>query len=380
MSVIAFIPARGGSKSIPKKNIKPFCGKPLIFWNLQELQKSNVDQIIVATDCEKIKDTVLSFDFSKVKVYERNKENAQDISSTESVMLEYIDFKVLKNTDTFMLVQSTSPFTQSSHFNEGLKLFKKYDSVLSCCISKRFIWQENGKALNYNIFNRLRRQDFQGSLIENGAFYINSVKNIKNTKNRISGNIGIYKMPEYSVLEIDEPEDWIIAESVMKKNVLRKSNLDFSSVKIFLSDVDGVMTDAGMYYTDNGDEFKKFCAYDGMGMKILQKSGIKVGILTSEDIDLNRRRANKLKLDFDFHGVKDKLKIVEDLCARENTTLNEVAYIGDDVNCFELLSNVGIAACPKNAVNKIKSIPNIIHLQKNGGEGVVREFVELILS
>ena len=72
MSVIAFIPARGGSKSIPKKNIKPFCGKPLIFWNLQELQKSNVDQIIVATDCEKIKDTVLSFDFSKVKVYERN--------------------------------------------------------------------------------------------------------------------------------------------------------------------------------------------------------------------------------------------------------------------------------------------------------------------
>ena len=181
-------------------------------------------------------------------------------------------------------------------------------------------------------------------------------------------------------MEIDEPEDWVIAESIMKNNILKKSNLDFSSIKIFLSDVDGVMTDAGMYYTDNGDEFKKFCTYDGMGMKILQKSGIKVGILTSEDIDLNRRRANKLKLDFDFHGAKDKLKIVEDLCARENITLNEVAYIGDDVNCFELLSNVGFAACPVNAVNKIKSIPNIIHLQKNGGEGVVREFVELILS
>jgi len=380
MSTIAFIPARGGSKSIPKKNIKSFCGKPLIFWNLQELQKSNVDQIVVATDCKKIEDTVLSFDFSKVKVYERNKENAQDISSTESVMLEYIDFEDLKNTDIFMLVQSTSPFTQSSHFNEGLNLFKKYDSVLSCCISKRFIWKENGKALNYNISNRPRRQDFQGSFIENGAFYINSVKNIKNTKNRISGNIGLYTMPEYSIMEIDEPEDWVIAESIMKNNILRKSNLDFSSIKIFLSDVDGVMTDAGMYYTDNGDEFKKFCTYDGMGMKILQKSGIKVGILTSEDIDLNRRRANKLKLDFDFHGAKDKLKIVEDLCARENITLNEVAYIGDDVNCFELLSNVGFAACPVNAVNKIKSIPNIIHLQKNGGEGVVREFVELILS
>ena len=112
---------------------------------------------------------------------------------------------------------------------------------------------------------------------------------------------------------------------------------------------------------------------------MLQKSGIKVGIITSEDRVLNRRRAKKLDLDFDFHGAIDKFQIIKELCEREKITLNEVAYIGDDVNCFELLSNVGIA-CPNNAVIKIKSIPNIIHLQKNGGEGVVREFVELILS
>ena len=166
----------------------------------------------------------------------------------------------------------------------------------------------------------------------------------------------------------------------MKRNLQRKINLDFSKIKIFLSDVDGVMTDAGMYYTENGDEFKKFCTYDGMGMKMLQKSGIKVGVITSEDRVLNRRRVKKLGLDFDFHGAIDKFQIIKELCEREKITLNEVAYIGDDVNCFELLSNVGIAACPNNAVIKIKSIPNIIHLQKNGGEGVVREFVELILS
>lgn len=380
MSVIAFIPARGGSKSIPEKNIKSFCGKPLIFWNLQELQNSNVDQIIVATDCKKTKDTVLSFDFSKVEVYDRKKENAQDTSSTESVMLEYIDVEQLNHKDVFMLVQATSPFTQSSHFNEGLELYKNYDSVLSCCKSKRFYWEENGKTLNYDVFNRPRRQDFKGSLVENGAFYINSVENIKNTNNRLSGNIGLCKMPEYTFTEIDEPADWIVAESIMKRNILRNINLDFSNIKIFLSDVDGVMTDAGMYYTENGDEFKKFCTYDGMGMQLLQKSGVKVGMLTTEDRELNRRRAKKLGLDFDFHGAKDKLQIVKELCEREKITLNEVAYIGDDVNCFELLSNVGIAACPNNAVKRIKSIPNIIHLQKNGGEGVVREFVELILS
>ena len=379
MSIIAFIPARGGSKSISEKNIKPFCGKPLIFWNLSSLQESNIDEIIVATDSLKIKEVVKSFNFSKVKVYERSAENAQDTSSTESVMLEYINSTNLSDEDTFMLVQATSPFTQTEHFNQGLDLFDKYDSVLSCCQFKRFSW-ENGKALNYDIDNRPRRQDFQGTLIENGAFYISSVLTIKETKNRISGDIGICQMPEYTYIEIDEPEDWIVGESLMKRFVLKKAKIDFSKIKIFLSDVDGVLTDAGMYYAESGDEIKKFCTYDGMGFQLLQKTGVKVGILTTEDRQLNRRRAKKLGLDFDFHGAKDKLQIVKDLCKKVNINLDEVAYIGDDVNCFELLSEVGISACPSNAVKKVKLIPNIIQLERNGGEGVVREFVELILS
>jgi YrbI family 3-deoxy-D-manno-octulosonate 8-phosphate phosphatase len=157
-------------------------------------------------------------------------------------------------------------------------------------------------------------------------------------------------------------------------------NTDYFKIKIFLSDVDGVLTDGGMYYTENGDEFKKYSVYDGMGFHLLQKTGVKVGIVTTEDKQMNRRRSNKLGLDYDFHGVKDKLQLIKDLCKQENIFLENIAYIGDDVNCFDLLSNVGVAACPKNAMKKIKSIPNIIQLQKNGGEGVVREFIELILS
>lgn len=379
MSVVAFIPARGGSKSILEKNIKMFCGKPLIFWNLQELQNSAVDEIIVATDSSKIMSVVNSFSFSKVKVYERSEDNAKDTSSTESVMLEYINSSNLSDEDSFILVQATSPFTQTTHFNEGLELFKKHDSILTCCESKRFSWR-NGKSLNYDIYNRPRRQDYKGTLIENGAFYISSVSDIKATKNRISGDIGVYKMPEYTYTEIDEPEDWIVAESLMQHFVLKKTKIDFSNIKIFLSDVDGVLTDAGMYYTESGDEFKKFCTYDGMGFQLLQRKGVKVGILTTEDKDLNRRRAKKLGLDFDFHGAKDKLQIVKGLCNRESILLDEVAYIGDDINCFELLSQAGIAACPNNAVAKIKSIPNIIQLKRGGGEGVVREFVELFLA
>lgn len=168
--------------------------------------------------------------------------------------------------------------------------------------------------------------------------------------------------------------------TIVKNSSFQKKIYDFSKIKLFLSDVDGVLTDAGMYYTEEGDEIKKFCTYDGMGFKLLQERGIKVGILTSEDRDLNRRRARKLALDLDLHGAKDKLTIVKDLCKNMQISLSEVAYIGDDVNCFELLSNVGIAACPNNAIPSIKSIPDIIQLSKNGGDGVVREFVDLMLE
>ena len=381
MSVIAFIPARGGSKSIPGKNIKDFCGRPLIYWNLFALEKSElIDEVVVATDSENIFKKVKEFNFSKVKLYKRSSENAQDHSTSEAIMLEYINYAKLASSDTFMLVQATSPFTRTEDFNNGLNLMSKYDTVFACAKIKRFIWNKEGIPLNYDHNNRPRRQDFDGTFMENGAFCISSVSDIINHNNRISGNIGICEMAEYTFVEIDEVEDWIMAEQLFIKNHDSEYKSNFNKIKLFLSDVDGVLTDAGMYYTENGDEFKKFCTYDGMGFQLLQKTGVKVGILTTEDRELNRRRAKKLGLDFDFHGAKDKLKIVKNLCIKESITLDEVAYIGDDVNCFSLLSHVGIAACPNNAVDKIKAIPNIIQLNKNGGDGVVREFIELILK
>lgn len=381
MKKIAFIPVRGGSKSIPKKNIKIFCGKPLIYWNLIELENCNqVDEVVVASDSEDIISVVEGFKLSKVVIYRRSNENAQDHSTSESIMLEYINFAKLDLSDVFMLVQATSPFTKSNDFSNGLKMMNSYDTVFSCAKIKRFIWDKDSNPLNYDFKNRPRRQDFDGTFMENGAFCISLVSDIIKYNNRISGNIGICEMPEYTFVEIDEPEDWIIAERLFLKNNYSLTNYDFSKIKIFLSDVDGVLTDAGMYYTEKGDEIKKFSTYDGMAFKILQKRGVKVGIITTEDRQLNRNRAQKLSLDFDFHGADDKLKIIKELCKKQNINLNQVAYIGDDVNCFELLSNVGFPACPKNAVEKIKSIPNIIQISQNGGSGAVREFVEIIIN
>ena len=223
--VIAFIPVRGGSKSIPLKNIKPLCGKPLVCWNIEALERcSLVDKIVVATDSDEIWETVSSRNYKKTELYRRLPENACDTASTESVMLEYIRYAKLSSETIFMLVQATSPMTQTNHFQEALEQYSegKFDSMLTCVRNYRFFWGEDGKSLNYDYMHRPRRQDFNGLLMENGAFYINTVHNILQSGNRLSGKIGIYEMPAYTATEIDEPEDWEILESIMKRQNLNK--------------------------------------------------------------------------------------------------------------------------------------------------------------
>ncbi len=382
MSTIAFVPVRSGSKSIKDKNIKLLNGKPLFFWVLNALQNaSEINKIILATDSTNYAEIAKSFNFSKLEIYMRSAENASDTASTESVVLEYLEKANLNSQDIFVLAQATSPLTKSEDFDNALRQFaySGKNSMLSCVKSKRFFWDKDGNTINYDYRNRPRRQDFDGMFMENGAFYINKVENILKDKNRLSGQIGIYEMHESTAIEIDEPIDWKIVEILLaEQNAVKKAQI--SDIKLFMSDVDGVLTDAGMYYSENGDELKKFCTHDGMGIKLLKEKGVKVGIITTEDRQLNRNRANKLKLDYHFHGETNKLETIKKLCKELNISLSEVAYIGDDVNDFELLSAVGLAACPANSVEKIKNIPNIIHLTKKGGEGAVREFIEMILS
>ncbi len=381
---IAFIPVRGGSRSIPLKNIKPINGQPLIYWSLVSLEHcSEVDEIVVATDSVEIVKAVEAFKFSKVKIYNRTSENAQDTSSTESVMLEFLQQRKLKAADVFVLVQATNPFATTADFESALKLFKKSKparSLLSAVRTKRFFWDLKNKPLNYNPTQRPRRQDYAGLMMENGAFYISRVQDILKSKNRLTKPVITFEMPEHSGFEIDENDDWIICEQLLKKHRSNDSakKMDYGRIKLFLSDVDGVLTDAGMYYSEKGDEIKKFTTYDGMGFKLLQKLGIKTGILTAENRDLNRRRSEKLKLDYDFHGVEDKLSELNRLLKKLGLDYSEVAYVGDDLNDIEVLKKVGFAFCPSTAQPEVCSIRGIHILKAAGGGGVVREIYRLI--
>lgn len=147
------------------------------------------------------------------------------------------------------------------------------------------------------------------------------------------------------------------------------------NIKLVLTDIDGVWTDGGMYYDQTGNEFKKFHTYDSAGVLWCRQLGIKVGILTGETTEMVQRRADKLKVDYLFQGTKNKLEIAKSLCADLGIELSQIAYLGDDLNDMEILQAVGFSACPSSAPKYVQAIVDVV-LNKKGGDGVFREFIE----
>lgn len=381
---IALIPVRGGSKSIPLKNIKPINGRPLVYWTLDAAVKcSEIDKIYVSTDSEEIKKTVELYrqgmsEPDRLHCVERDPRTATDTASTESAML---DFAEQYEFEHMVLIQATSPLLEAEQLTGGIKKYQDegYDSLLSAVRQKRFVWKETAKgaeAVNYDFNKRPRRQEFDGFLVENGAFYITGRESLLESRCRLSGKIGIYEMEEDSYFEIDEPSDWIIVEKLLrKKSVAVRSG---KSIRLFVTDCDGVLTDGGMYYTDGGDEMKKFNTLDGIGIALLRKQGIRTAIITGENTRIVEARATKLKIDYLYQGIQDKLTVLNQIVEKEGISLEEVAYIGDDINDVECLQAAGIGISVPNGVEEAKNAADFI-VNTSGGKGAVREAVEYLL-
>ena len=165
-----------------------------------------------------------------------------------------------------------------------------------------------------------------------------------------------------------------------KRKIIRKVPAhSLRQIRLFATDLDGVLTDGGMYYAESGDEWKKFNTRDGMGIKLLQRAGIITAIVTQERTKLVARRAEKLAIPEVHQGVMDKLSLVREMAARHGLTLSQVAYIGDDINDLETLKAVGFSATPADGMPQVAAVVDYI-CQKKGGEGAVREIIEMILE
>jgi N-acylneuraminate cytidylyltransferase len=214
----AIVPVRGGSKSIPMKNIKIINGKPLVWWVLNAANNSVIDKIFVSTDSDEIKEVVESFEFDKVEVIGRSEESCGDLTKTEVAVREFAEKYEF---DDLILIQATSPLLSTKDINGMIDTFDKgeYDSVVPVVNQKRFVWQDflYWNSTNYDYTNRPMRQEFDGFFVETGCMYITKRSSFLESNNRLSGYIGAYEFPEYMYFEVDEEFDWIIVEKLLER-------------------------------------------------------------------------------------------------------------------------------------------------------------------
>lgn len=381
--VVALIPLRGGSKSIPLKNIRHIAGRPLVYWVLDAASSCTaIDEIFVATDHDLIASTIRKYG-GGVRVIGRSPETATDEAPTESVLIEFA-----QNTDAdhICLIQATSPLLRAADLEAGFRTYFEngFDSVVSVVRQRRFIWSltRDGTAVpeNYDPRRRPRRQDHEGFLVENGAFYITNRRSLLESGCRISGRIGVQEMPPETYIELDEPSDWHIVEQLLLQRQRSKMRVwkRLDNIKVLAMDVDGVLTDAGMYYGESGDELKKFNTRDGLGIRLLREAGIVPAIITSERTELVERRAVKLGIEYVFQGVQDKLSVAESLIASLGVGWDQFAYIGDDLNDLAVVKRAGFSAAPADADMEV--LRNVDYVcSSKGGHGCVREVCDLLL-
>lgn len=215
MKTIAFIPVRKGSKGIPGKNRKELGDKPLICWILDTLLESRIaDSVWVATDCDEMENLITERYSGQVNVFRRSKESATDTAPSICVVLEFLMVQSFHEKDQFILLQATSPFTSVKELKELKSEIQKgqYDSYVACCRLKKFHWSEEGVPLDYSFTNKPRRQDYNGLLIESGAYYSSSIGSILTHRQLLFGRIKVMEVSMAGMIDIDESEDWKLAE------------------------------------------------------------------------------------------------------------------------------------------------------------------------
>ena len=229
MTTVGIILARGGSKGLPNKNIREFCGKPLIYWTIDFcLKESGVSSVWVSSDSKQILDIAKDYGAQAIK---RPAEISGDNASSESAWLhsiEYIENKSGKKINWVLAPQVTSPLRTIDDSNRAMIEINsgKYDSLFSCSpVEDLFFWQfKNGtlESVNYDWKNRKRRQDIPKQFIENGSFYLFKPETIRDSNNRFGLNIGMVEMEFWKSFEIDNIDDFKMCEALMEKFILEK--------------------------------------------------------------------------------------------------------------------------------------------------------------
>lgn len=402
MTVVAIIPARGGSQGVPRKNLMPVGGVPLIVRAVRAARAARtVDLVAVTTDDREIAEAATA---AGAIVVRRPASLAGGTASSESALLHAIDaLEGRRDGDrapgndgddsdgagqgiavsTVVFVQATSPFIDPADIDRGVDLVTagRFDSVFSAHETYGFLWASTpggvARAVNHDAAHRPRRQDREPHYIETGAFYIFDAAGFRAAGHRFFGRIGIVHVAGRTAIEIDDPHQLEVARA-LAPFIDRAGPDQTIDVDAVVTDFDGVHTDDTAFVDGDGGEHVRVSRSDGLGVARLRRAGIPMLILSTETHPVVAARAAKLRAEV-RQAVDDKASALSEWAAGHGIPLSRVAYLGNDVNDLAAMALVGWPVAVADARPEVRAAARRV-LGRRGGDGAVRELAELVLA
>jgi len=383
MNVICIIPARGGSKRVPGKNILPLAGLPVLAWSIVHARNAKgIDTVVVSTDDEAIADVARTYG---AEVIMRPPELANDTATSESALEHALETWCAAGKDDPELVvflQCTSPARRIDDIDNAILQLRESnaDAVFSGTPQRGFVWgvdtDGTPQSLTYDWQQRKRGQDMDPRFVENGSIYVFRPDLLRKTSNRLGGRIGIYEMDYWSSFEIDTPEDMELLEWILRRPEYTTPITWPRPIDLLVFDFDGVMTDNTASVDEQGNETVRIDRADGLGIDQMHAVGMPMLILSTERNPVVTARAQKLQIDVE-HGIADKAKRLAEIIAERDLDPDRVIYLGNDVNDLGCFALVGFPVAVADAHPQVRSAANHV-LSKNGGNGAVRELCDLV--
>jgi N-acylneuraminate cytidylyltransferase len=388
--VVAIIPARGGSKGVPRKNLRRVGGVPLIERAVRTASETDgIDLVVVSTDDDEI---AAVSEAAGARVVRRPADISGDTASSESAILHALD--VLEGegepAEVVAFLQATSPFIAQDALSGAVREVRerRADSVFAAHETYGFLWSRRGRgessdegradagaavALNHDAAHRPRRQDREPHFLETGAFYVFRADGFREARHRFFGRIRIAEVPEWTAIEIDDEQQLRIARALA---ALHESP-ERVPVRAIVTDFDGVHTDDTATVDADGVERVRVSREDGMGVSLLRRAGIPMLILSTEVNAVVRVRAEKLRVPV-LHGIDDKESALRGWAEEVGIPLADIAYLGNDVNDLPALRIVGWPVAVADAHPLVLEAARVV-LTRAGGHGAVRELIERVL-
>jgi N-acylneuraminate cytidylyltransferase len=384
MEILAIIPARGGSRGIPRKNVLPLAGKPLIAYTIENARHAaTVSRVVVSTDDPEIGAVSLHFG---AEVVWRPAEISGDQASSEAALLYTLDsLKEIEGyqPDLVVFLQCTSPLTLPEDIDAAVQVLRdeNADCALTVTPFYHFLWRrdDNGSAvgINHNILERPMRQERESQFLETGAVYVMRTQGFHAAKHRFFGKTAMSVMPPERSIEIDEPKDFIIAAGLMRERLQRRPLLQLPpQIAALVLDFDGVFTDNRVLVHQGGGESVLCHRGDGLGLEQLGRLGVPILVLSTEKNPVVQVRCDKLQIPC-VHGIKDKTAVLFNWIKEKQLDPSQVIFVGNDVNDLDCLRAVGCPVVVNDAHPQAKAVARII-LNAPGGYGAIRELTDLV--